>query len=463
MKGFVVAGTASGVGKTTITAGLLAALRARGLTVQPFKCGPDYIDPAHHTVLAARASYNLDTWMLPTATNLSIFGQAMRDADVALVEGVMGLFDGVNGRSDEGSTAEIAKLLGLPVVLVVDASNAARSVAAVVKGFAEFDPQIRLLGVILNGAVAPGHVNLLREAIAPIGVPVLGCFPKLPELGLQERHLGLVTAGEKTWNAEQVQLLIGAVESNIELDRLLAGCEISARGEQPKEAFRHRSGERNGGVHIGIARDRAFSFYYQSSLDALRAAGADLVEVSPLSDASLPADLDGLYLGGGYPEVFAEELAQNHSFLDSVRKFAATGHPIYGECGGLMYLADDLQTLDGRHHAMASVLPLSIEMLDRLDGFGYTEVQVQDDCLLGARGARMRGHSFHYSRVTQTGDVRLQYHTRRALSGTEEYEGYSAGSVLASYVHLSFAGSPEATAQFTRRCRQAKVAQEAMR
>jgi cobyrinic acid a,c-diamide synthase len=463
VKGFVVAGTASGVGKTTITAALLAALRARGLTVQPFKCGPDYIDPAHHTALSGRPSYNLDTWMLPTATNVSLFGNAMRDADVAVVEGVMGLFDGVNGSSDEGSTAEIAKLLSLPVVLVVDASNAARSVAATIKGFAEFDPQIRLRGVILNGPAGASHVNLLREAIAPIGVPVLGCFPRLQELGLQERHLGLVTAGEKTWNGEQVGLLIRAVETHIELDHLLAGCDISTQGEQAEEISDHSSGQHNGRVHIGVARDRAFSFYYQSSLDTLRAAGADLIEVSPMSDASLPAELDGLYLGGGYPEVFVEELSQNHSFLDSVRKFAATGHPVYAECGGLMYLAEDLQTVDGRHHAMASVLPLSVEMLNRLDGFGYTEVQVQEDCLVGARGARLRGHSFHYSRITHAGDLRRQYQTWRPLSGTEEPEGYSAGSVLASYVHLSFAGSPEAAAQFTRRCRQAKVAEEATR
>ena len=461
MKGFVVAGTASGVGKTTITAALLAALRARGLTVQPFKCGPDYIDPAHHSVLAGRPSYNLDTWMLPTATNLDIFGKAMRHADVAVVEGVMGLFDGVNGSSDEGSTAEIAKLLGLPVVLVVDASNAARSVAAVVKGFAEFDPQIRLAGVILNGAAGPVHLDLLRQAIAPIGVPVLGWFPKLPELRLQERHLGLVTAGEKTWNPEQVGLLIRAVETHLDLNRLLASCDITvapeADGDQRPPAPRHHGGRRNGKVHIGIARDRAFSFYYQSSLDALCAAGAELVEFSPLSDTSLPASLDGLYLGGGYPEVYAEELSENHSFLDSLRKFSRSGHPVYAECGGLMYLAENLQTRDGRRHPMAAVLPLSVEMLDRLEGFGYTEVQVLDDCPIAARGTRMRGHSFHYSRVTPTGDIRLQYHTRRVLAGTEQPEGYCLDNVLASYIHLSFAANPEATAHFTRRCRQAKV------
>ena len=405
MKGFVVAGTASGVGKTTITAALLAALRARGLTVQPFKCGPDYIDPAHHTVLAGRPSYNLDTWMLPIATNLSIFRKAMRDADVAVVEGVMGLFDGVNGSSDEGSTAEIAKLLGLPVVLVVDASNAARSVAAVVKGFAEFDPQIRLSGVILNGAAGPVHLDLLREAIAPIGVPVLGWFPKLPELGLQERHLGLVTAGEKTWNSEQVGLLIRAVESHIDLNRLLASCDItSTRDEEPEAISRHNSGKRNGRVHIGIARDRAFSFYYQSSLDALRAAGAELVEVSPLSDASLPANLDGLYLGGGYPEVYAEELCAK-SFLPG---FASQIYP--QRASGLRRvrrldvsrrrLADPRRTPSCHGFGAAAFgrdagSPGGIR-LHRGPGAG----RLPD----GVRGARLRGHSFHYSRVTHAGD-----------------------------------------------------------
>ena len=229
MKGFVVAGTASGVGKTTITAALLAALRAQGLTVQPFKCGPDYIDPAHHVPLAGRPSYNLDTWMMPVETNRSIFRRACADVDVAVVEGVMGLFDGASGSSEQGSTAEIAKLLGLPVVLVVDVSTAARSVAAVVKGFRDFDPQLRLLGVILNGAAGPGHLKLLREAIAQIEVPVLGSFPKLPEASLAERHLGLVTAGERTWNAEQVKALAAAAAKNIDLDLLLANCEIPNR------------------------------------------------------------------------------------------------------------------------------------------------------------------------------------------------------------------------------------------
>jgi cobyrinic acid a,c-diamide synthase len=455
MKGFVIAGTGTGVGKTTVTAALLAALRARGLAVQPFKCGPDYIDPAHHTALAGRPSYNLDTWMMPAETNLRIFHEAMRTADVAVVEGLIGLFDGVSGSSDEGSTAQIAKLLGLPVVLVVDASSVARSVAAVVMGFRDFDPQLRIAGVILNGAAGPLHVNLLRMSIAPVAVPVLGWFPKLPELRLRERHLGLVTAGEETWNSEQVHQLVTTAETDIEIDRLLTSCEIlAAEVQEPgvPESFREQAP-----VLIGVAKDRAFSFYYESSLDALRTAGAELVEVSPLGDTCLPPSLDGLYLGGGYPEIYAEELSRNRSFLASLREFVGSGHPVYAECGGLMYLAEELKTLDGCTHSMASVLPLSIEMLDHLDGFGYTEVKLLDDCLVGSRGTRLRGHSFHYSHVTRAGEVSRRYQTSRSLGNSEEREGFSVGNVLASYIHLSFAANPESAEQFVQQCRQSKA------
>jgi len=455
MKGFVVAGTATGVGKTTITAALVAALRRRGLAVQPFKCGPDYIDPAHHSVLAGRPSYNLDTWMMSRGTNLSIFRTAMHNADVAVVEGMMGLFDGVRGTSEEGSTAEIAKLLDLPVVLVADASNAARSIAALVKGFGDFDPQLRISGVILNGAAGPAHWNLLREAIA--GIEVLGSFPKLPEAELAERHLGLVTAGERTWSKEQVRTLADAAQAHIDFDRLLGGGDVSQATSANAPAVSDL-GSRDELVRIGIARDQAFSFYYESSLDALRAAGAELVTVSPLSDSSLPASLDGLYLGGGYPEIFAEQLAQNRPFLQSLKNFAASDRLIYAECAGLMYLAEELTTRDGRGHGMAGLLPLAIEMLDRLEGFGYTEVEVLEDCMVGTRGTRLRGHSFHYSRVTRTGNLDHRYRTRQVLTGCENREGYCTGNILASYVHLSFAASPGAASQFVRNCRQARTA-----
>jgi cobyrinic acid a,c-diamide synthase len=360
----------------------------------------------------------------------------------------------VNGRSDQGSTAEIAKLLGLPVVLVVDASNAARSMGAIVKGFQTFDPYIRFVGVILNGAAGTVHAELLRDSIAPLGVPVLGWFPKITEAVLEERHLGLVTAGERTWSRPNVELLVHAAESYIDLDHLIAGSALDAGDEPPKTISFDVSEDP---VRIGIAKDKAFSFYYEASLDTLRNAGAELVDFSPLSDPLLPPSLDGLYIGGGYPEIYAAELSQNQSFVHSLREFVKRGGAVYAECGGLMYLAENLTTLDGRRHAMASVLPISIEMLDRLDGFGYTEVQVLEDCPIAARGMHLRGHSFHYSRVTRTEDIRRSYRTRRVLGGDEGYEGYCSGNVLASYIHLSFSGNPEAARHFVQHCRQAKV------
>jgi len=339
----------------------------------------------------------------------------------------------------------------------VEASNAARSAAAVVKGFRDFDPQLRILGVILNGAAGPAHVRLLREAIAQVDMPVLGAFPKLPYLTLSERHLGLVTAGEKTWNAEQVEALANAAAKNIDLDLLLAQSKIHGAHAAPTRSNATSPAGPEDLVRIGVARDRAFSFYYQSSLDALRTAGAELMDFSPLSDASLPLSLDGLYIGGGYPEIFAEELAENRPFLESLREFVASGRAVYAECGGLMYLAEELTTLDGRTHTMASVLPLAIEMLNRPDGFGYTEVELLDDCLVGERGSRLRGHSFHYSRVTRSGNLERRYRTRNLLTGAENYEGYCAGSVLATYIHASFAASPHAAAHFVRSCRVAKA------
>ena len=456
MKGFVLAGTGTGVGKTTVTAALLAAFRSRGLAVQPFKCGPDYIDPAHHAAIAGRPSYNLDTWMMTAEVNRTIFHEACRQADIAVVEGVMGLFDGANGDSDEGSTAEIAKLLGLPVVLVLDASNAARSLAATVLGFSDFDPQLRLLGVILNGPAGPAHLKLLRDAVASVEVPLLGWFPHLPEAELPERHLGLITACESTWSAEQLTLLAEAARQHIDLNVLLESCDTGDGDSTPAPARDHRAGNVEQ-VRIGIAQDPAFCFYYQSSLNALRAAGAELVPFSPVYDAALPPGLDGLYLGGGYPEVFAEQLAANRNFLQSMRQFAGSARPIYAECGGLMYLGEEIRMRDGQRYPMAAVLPLSVEMLDRLEGFGYTEVELLDDCFVGGRGSRLRGHSFHYSRVMQAGNLECRYRTRQVLTGMEQREGYSAGNVLASYIHLSFAGNPAAASRLVQACLQSRV------
>ncbi len=443
MKGFAVCGTASGVGKTTVAAGLMAALRRRGLRVRPFKCGPDFIDPGHHARVCGCASHNLDTWLLSPADNKRIFASACRGGEVAIVEGMMGLFDGVRGSGEQGSSAEMAKLLGLPVVLVIDASAAARSVAAVVHGFRTFDPNLRLAGVILNRVAGHHHARLLIEAIGALypDLPV-GWLPSDSQLHLEERHLGLQTAEERSWSTASLDRLISLIEQTVPLNQMLEQCEFELpnAGHQPEPAA-------SPSVRIGIARDRAFCFYYEAALEELRRHGAELVEFSPLADRELPVPLDGLYFGGGYPELYAEALSGNTSMLQQLRSFTERGHPIYGECGGLMFLSRWLRTRDGREWSMAGLLPLAIEMTDKLVHFGYAEVRFIEDGF-APKGDCLKGHSFHYSRIVDEGNVTKKAVARYTLSGEEREEGFTSGKVFGSYIHLHFASAPSIAQRF---------------
>ena len=435
-KGFVVAGIASGVGKTTVALALIAACRRRGLVVQPFKCGPDFIDGGHHTRASGRASRNLDGWMLTKETNREIFLRSSATADLSVVEGVMGLFDGVNGRSDAGSTAEIARWLDLPVILVVDASSIARSVAALVHGFASFDPALKLAGVVFNRAAGPSHYQLLQDALdSRTSVQAFGYLPRRKEIEIPERHLGLVTADENVVPASTLALLGELAEETIDVNELLEAAASAAGMTNPGPTDRRAT------VRIGVARDEAFSFYYQDNLDALRKAGAEVVEFSPLHDARLPQAVDGLYWGGGYPEVFAQELATNRSMIAEVRRAAEEGLPIYAECGGLMYLAREIVTKTGAV-PMAAVLPLSVEMTEKLVNFGYSEVSLVSDCLLGVAGSQARGHSFHFSRIRDIGNLEMVYRAKSARTGHEEPDGFRVKNVLASYIHLHFLSNP---------------------
>jgi cobyrinic acid a,c-diamide synthase len=443
MKGFAVCGTGSGVGKTTISAGLMAALRKRGLRVQPFKCGPDFIDLGHHARVCGRPSHNLDTWLLSAERNRQIFISACNGADVAIVEGMMGMFDGVRGSGEEGSSAEIAKLLGLPVVLIVDASSAARSVAALVLGFRTFDPKIWLAAVILNRVAGDGHARTLIEALESLDPAlIVGWIPSDPQIALQERHLGLQTAVEKSWSGAETERLASLIENGLSLERLMAACEIDfpLRKAAP-ETFPAPI------ARIGIARDRAFCFYYEAALGELRKQGAELIEFSPLADSRLPAGLDGLYLGGGYPELYAETLSANAALLADLRRFAERGHPIYGECGGLMYLSRHLHTLDGKRWPMADLLPLSIEMTEKLVRFGYAEIRFVEDGF-AEKGSHLRGHSFHYSRVVEEAGTQTKAVVDYSLSGETQPEGFTAGNIFGSYIHLHFASDPSLAARF---------------
>jgi cobyrinic acid a,c-diamide synthase len=448
MKGFLIAGTASGVGKTTVTLALIAAMRRRGLIVQPFKGGPDFLDTGHLTRIASRTARNLDTWMLSTAANEDVFREAAEGSDLVIVEGMVGLFDGKDGATESGSSAEIAKLLQLPVVVVLDAAKSARSIAAVVLGFERFDSGLPLAGVILNRVASERHFKMLETAIvSSCQTPVLGWLPQEASIAIPERHLGLHTSEEfnNPENLERQRAKFGLLAEAYLNINLLASFQcgfdfevtspISLQTEKPS-------------VRIGVARDYAFTFYYEDNLDLLRQHGAEIVTFSPLQDAVIPADLDALYLGGGYPELYAQQLNANRSMLESIRTFAASDRPIYAECGGMIYLSQQLKTVGGATHGMLGILPFSIEMTSKLAKFGYVTVHLTRDCLLGERGAELRGHSFHYSRIAEMHTIPTSYRVKYSLSAQQEEEGFSFGNILASYIHLHFRAAPHIAENF---------------
>ena len=432
----LIAGTHSGVGKTTVALGLMAAWRRRGLTVQPFKVGPDYLDPTHHAQAAGRASRNLDAWLLKPQQVRGVFEHAGEAADVSIIEGVMGMFDGYGSTNDRGSTAEMAKLLNVPVILVVDASHMARSIAAIVEGYRRFDPAVRLAGVIFN-RVSERHARLLREAVRRYtSVPVLGYVPSDAAIAIPERHLGLVPALEKT-SAQPLERLAERVAATIDLERLLRiarGAPTLSHVPGPWD----RSQRIAPCVRIGLAYDRAFHFYYQENLDLLRAFGAEVVPFSPLRDAALPAELHALYLGGGFPEVFAEELAANHAMRRAVKQAVTRGVPTYAECGGLMYLTRRLVDARGRAHPMVGALPGTVRMTPRLQHFGYTTVIPRRRTILSGARDHIKGHEFHYSTWTHPIAAREAAYTVVRRGEPDRLEGMVRDNVLASYVHVHF-------------------------
>ncbi|WP_432821547.1 cobyrinate a,c-diamide synthase [Trichloromonas sp.] len=453
MTPLVIAAPSSGCGKTTVTLGLLAALRRRGLAVAPFKVGPDFIDPGHHAAACGRISRNLDGWMCGEKPVREIFARGCGGAELAVIEGVMGLFDGASGESEEGSTAEVAKWLGGKVVLVVDARSQARSAAALIKGFVEFDPQLQFAGIVFNRVGSPRHEELLRQAVASVpGLPpVLGCLPRDAELALPERHLGLVTAGDAGCDAEFFERLADCIEDHVDLDVLLRMREESAL-PRAQQAAPLRCSSR---VRIAVARDQAFCFYYPDNLERLEAAGAELVYFSPLRDSALPEGIDGLYLGGGYPELHAEKLAANDALLAQIRTQAVAGLPVYAECGGFMLLAESIDT-----HLMSGVFPAAARMLPRRKALGYREVRLAADSPLGPAGTLARGHEFHYSELEMPAAVPRLYQMSRRGGVDLGTEGFRVHNVLGSYVHLHFASNPQVSKHFVEFCLSIKRSKE---
>ncbi len=441
----VVAAPSSNAGKTSIATGLIAAFTARGLTVSPHKVGPDYIDPGYHGLAAGRPGRNLDPWLVGEHRIAPLFLHGARAADLAVVEGVMGLFDGATHPSVEpgfASTAHVAALLRAPVILVVDASSQARSVAALVHGFTTFDPSVRLGGVILNRVGSDRHEAILREALGVVGVPVLGAIRRLDQLHTPSRHLGLIPAAERSGEAlSTVDRLAHVVADGVDLDAVSA----LARTAPPLTAAAWDPTAEVGAIagrpRIAVAGGSAFTFGYAENAELLTAAGAEVVSVDPLRDEALPPGTAGLVIGGGFPEVYAAELSANAALRTDVAQLAARGAPVTAECAGLLYLARELDGVP-----MCGVLDASAAMTSRLT-LGYRDAVAAADSVLAAAGTRVRGHEFHRTAVVPAAGPDAAW---RWSAGTSE--GFAQQNVHASYLHLNWAGTPALAARFVAAC-----------
>ena len=459
MKTIVIAAPHSGSGKTTLTAGLIGALRTQGQRVQPFKVGPDYIDPGYHTLAAGRTCRNLDSWLLPKAAYQELFARATRDADCAVIEGVMGLYDGARYDSEEGSTAEIAKRFNAAVIVVLDASKVARTIGATALGMQAFDPTLNIVGYIANNVAGAGHGDGVRLAIErATGKPCFGWVARDPTLTLPERHLGLVpTAEAGAWLAF-VERAATVVAQQVDLDALWQAVPVSETEFLTKTQFlaqlRSAPSLSTPRPRIAIAEDAAFSFLYPENLELLREAGAEIVPFSPLRDPALPPGTQALYLCGGFPELYAAELARNTALHRDLRAAAAHGLPIYAECGGLMVLTEAIIDQAGVRHPMAGVLPGVTTMTPRLT-MGYRRLRAYSDNWLWRRGEEIRGHEFHYSTWTERPATLASLYQllpwKEAAGSTaqaEQWEGVCAGNVIASYTHLHFLARPQLAERF---------------
>jgi cobyrinic acid a,c-diamide synthase len=441
------------VGKTTITTGIMGALTRRGLKVQPFKAGPDYIDPSYHKLACGVPSRNLDTWLCEHPTVLELFQRASAGRDVSVVEGVMGVFDRHSSLTEEGSTAQLAKLLGAPVILVADAAKVARSVAAEVLGFQKFDPDLNVVGVILNGVGSDRHLEFCKPQIeATTGLPVLGYLPRKDEFIQPERHLGLIPTVEGTVASKWYDSVINQVEATMDVPAILklaqtAQTPAAAPGIYPNEPLPART-------TIAVAQDMAFNFYYQDSLDLLTAWGAELVPFSPLEDSKLPAGVDGIYLGGGFPELFAAQLSENKPMHDAIRQAVGEGVRVYAECGGLMYLGKSLSDLEGVTHSMIGVIPAESAMSQTRLTMGYRDVESCVDSPVLPKGQQVRGHEFHWSTLAKQPEANESVY--KVVNQDNRLDGFRTGNVWASYVHIHLGSLPGLASRFVETCAAAK-------
>ena len=439
----IIAATQSGSGKTTITAGLLAALKNRGLDVQPYKVGPDYIDTSWHELACGKISHNLDSWLVGADKITEIFADISSGADLSIVEGVMGLYDG--GRGGISSTAEISKLLGAPVVLIIDAKSMGTSAAAIALGFREFDKSINLAGVILNRLGSDSHKKIIVDALDTLGIKCFGALKRNDDFILPERHLGLVPTSENHAD-DALKKICAAIDEQVDVDALID----LAKSSPPLKNPIPRSLIPSPCIKIGVAKDAAFNFYYGASLRELERLGAEIVTFSPLNDAHLP-EVDGLIIGGGFPEMFAAQLERNKNLRAEIFHAAQDGLPIFAECGGFMYLMRELVDFSGKSFAMCGVIDGVATMTGKLQMVGYVDAEILRDCVIGRIGDKIHAHEFHFS----TAEISAAeiFRCTRLRTGKEYLAGAVIKNVVASYLHIHLAGCPNVAKNFFDACK----------
>lgn len=453
---FILAGTRSGVGKTTLTMGVLASL-SRKYQVQPFKVGPDYIDPAFHSKITGRPCRNLDSYMLDETTIKHLYKKNISDAHMAVIEGVMGLYDGAEIDSDIGTTASIAKILNLPVVLVVDGSKIAGSIAAEVKGYTSFDQTVEFAGVIINRVNSGMHYDLLKKAIEyHTDLKVYGYLKKDLDITLPERHLGLMPTAELAELEAYFDQLADLVEDTVDMKALedLAKVpgDIELMSHTKEEALINQR-DIYKGLRLGIAKDSAFHFYYEDVLALLTELGIDLVAFSPIHDSCLPDHLDGLVIGGGFPEMFGPELEANRSFRQSLLKALEVGIPYDAECGGLMYLCQELTDLEGQAYEMVGWFDGHSKMTSRLQHFGYASLTLDKDCVYGPKGSSIKVHEFHRSKSQINGEMAFELKKIRSGQVKKAWQGgYIKGNGVAAYAHKHYYSNLQFLENFLSNC-----------
>ncbi|MGJ4788295.1 cobyrinate a,c-diamide synthase [Leptospira koniambonensis] len=449
----LISGTGSGTGKTTFTIALTKTLQAKGLKVSVFKCGPDYLDPGYHSFVTGETCQNLDGWLMGKESVISSFISASQGSDISIIEGVMGLFDGHSPNGEAGSTAEIAKWLQVPTIILIDASGMAATFSAIASGIKNHDPQVSIQGFVANFIGSKSHLSIIETASIPL--TILGGFPKSYEYSFPERHLGLRSAGPDILTEEKLSFWKNLAEEWLDVDKIL---EIANSAPPILSEISSEIQNKSNDCKIGVAYDEAFHFYYEENFKKLRDYGAELVFFSPIKDTKLP-EVDGLYFGGGYPELFADSLSNNKNLIEEIKSFASSKRPIYAECGGLMYLSSEIQNIEGESFSMVGLIPGKAIMGPKLKSLGYVEVHTEKRTILGEAGIRFRGHQFRYSDlvVENEDDSLFSYHIRKRKSEQTTREGYTVSNVLASYVHAHWASNPEIPKNFIASCRRFKV------